>query len=163
MADCSLLPEGIWSGDVSVRILHVKSADYQASGFSISIISDDYDFAPSKEGYVATNSLALDFGYSVTTSGKTVADEVLINVYGPTRSIAGRSYCIFSSPYGVIPVPYPASLAFTARSWSVTFNLVVSQKIVVDVLAINRGYTVNGGIPLLHVIYSAGNLHQVTQ
>lgn len=45
--------------------------------------------------------------YIVTTSGKTAADEVLIKVTGPSQSIAGRSYCLFSSADGVNKGAFP--------------------------------------------------------
>ena len=50
-----------------------------------------------RQGYVGSGESALDFGYIVTTSGKTAADEVLIKVTGPAQVIGGRSYCVFSS------------------------------------------------------------------
>lgn len=62
---------------------------------------------------------SLDFGYIVTTSGKTAADEVLIKVTGPTQAIGGRSYCIFSSPDGTSRVPFPATLAFTTQTGTI--------------------------------------------
>lgn len=108
-------PESGWYEFSTSNRLIIKPRD-----FSISIISDDYDFAPSKEGNVASDSPALDFGYIVTTSGKSAADEVLIKVNGPTRTIAGRPYCIFSSSDGVTQVPFPALLAFTSKSGTVT-------------------------------------------
>lgn len=68
--------------------------------FSISIISDEYTQTPSREGYVGSGESALDFGYIVTTSGKTAADEVLIKVTGPAQVIGGRSI-VSSAPMTV--------------------------------------------------------------
>lgn len=68
------------------------------------------------EGYVGSGESALDFGYIVTTSGKTAADEVLIKVTGPAQVIGGRSYCVFSSDDGKAKVPFPATLSFITRN-----------------------------------------------
>ncbi len=89
-------PESGWYEFSTSNSLIIKPRD-----FSISIISDEYSSSPSREGYVGAGQPSLDFGYIVTTSGKTAADEVLIKVTGPSQSIAGRSYCLFSSPDGV--------------------------------------------------------------
>lgn len=87
--------------------------------FSISIISDDYSFNPKKEGYVGGGKPSLDFGYTVTTSGKTAADEVLIKVKGPSQVIDGESYCIFSSADGDKKVPFPATLEFITKTGAI--------------------------------------------
>ncbi|MDM4208855.1 MULTISPECIES: fimbrial adhesin EcpD [Klebsiella] len=105
------VPESGWYEFSTSNTLIIKPRD-----FSISIISDEYTTTPTREGYVGSGEPSLDFGYIVTTSGKTAADEVLIKVTGPTQAIGGRSYCIFSSPDGVTKVPFPAILAFTTQS-----------------------------------------------
>lgn len=64
--------------------------------FSISIISDEYAQTPSREGYVGSGESALNFGYIITTSGKTAADEVLSKVTGLAQVISGRSCCVCS-------------------------------------------------------------------
>ncbi|EIV6181674.1 TPA: hypothetical protein QIF84_004752 [Klebsiella aerogenes] len=104
-------PESGWYEFSTSNSLIIKPRD-----FSISIISDEYTSAPSREGYVGSGEPALDFGYIVTTSGKTAADEVLIKVTGPSQAISGRSYCLFSSADGTAQVPFPASLSFITQS-----------------------------------------------
>lgn len=104
-------PESGWYEFSTSSSLLIKPRD-----FSISIISDEYTMAPSKEGFVGSGKPALDFGYIVTTSGKTAADEVLIKVKGPSQMISGRSYCIFSSADGLAQVPFPASLTFITKN-----------------------------------------------
>ncbi|ENT2950176.1 TPA: hypothetical protein ACNVXW_003391 [Klebsiella aerogenes] len=104
-------PESGWYEFSTSNSLIIKPRD-----FSISIISDEYTSAPSREGYVGSGEPALDFGYIVTTSGKTAADEVLIKVTGPAQAIGGRSYCLFSSADGTAQVPFPASLSFITQS-----------------------------------------------
>jgi len=106
-------PESGWYEFSTSNTLIIKPRD-----FSISIISDEYTSAPTREGYVGSGEPSLDFGYIVTTSGKTAADEVLIKVTGPAQVIGGRSYCIFSSPDGTAKVPFPATLAFTTQTGS---------------------------------------------
>ena len=104
-------PESGWYEFSTSNNLIIKPRD-----FSISIISDEYTSAPSREGYVGSGKPALDFGYIVTTSGTTAADEVLIKVSGPSQAIGGRSYCLFSSTDGSVQVPFPASLSFITKS-----------------------------------------------
>ena len=104
-------PESGWYEFSTSNSLIIKPRD-----FSISIISDEYSSSPSREGYVGAGQPSLDFGYIVTTSGKTAADEVLIKVTGPSQSIAGRSYCLFSSADGVTKVPFPGLLTFTTQT-----------------------------------------------
>lgn len=107
-------PESGWYEFSTSNTLIIKPRD-----FSVSIISDEFTTSPSKEGNVGESEPALDFGYIVTTSGKTAADEVLIKVTGPTQSIDGRSYCMFSSSDGTSKVPFPASLSFTTQTGDV--------------------------------------------
>ena len=64
-------PESGWYEFSTSNQLIIKPRD-----FSISIISDDYDNSPHREGYVGPAEPALEFGYFVTTSGKTAADQV---------------------------------------------------------------------------------------
>jgi Mat/Ecp fimbriae adhesin len=87
--------------------------------FSVSIISDELTTSPKRSGSVGGNEPSLDFGYFVTTSGKTAADEVLIKVKGPAQNIGGRSYCIFSSEDGLTKVPFPAFLSFITSTGEV--------------------------------------------
>ncbi|QKJ88861.1 CFA/I fimbrial minor adhesin [Paramixta manurensis] len=107
-------PESGWYEFSSSNTLIIKPRD-----FSVSIISDEYTTVPTHEGHVGNDQPSLDFGYVVTTSGKTAADEVLIKVTGPAQTIGGRSYCIFSSPDGASRVPFPATLAFTAQDGAI--------------------------------------------
>ncbi|CAM6893468.1 MULTISPECIES: fimbrial adhesin EcpD [Escherichia] len=104
-------PESGWYEFSTSNTLIIKPRD-----FSISIISDEYTQTPSREGYVGSGESALDFGYIVTTSGKTATDEVLIKVTGPAQVIGGRSYCVFSSDNGKAKVPFPATLSFITRN-----------------------------------------------
>ena len=67
-------------GDTTATAQTIKPRD-----FSISIISDDYDNSPHREGYVGPAEPALEFGYFVTTSGKTAADQVRVMATGPTQ------------------------------------------------------------------------------
>lgn len=107
-------PESGWYEFSTSNSLVIKPRD-----FSISIISDEYTSSPSREGNVGAGEPALDFGYIVTTSGRTAADEVLIKVDGPAQSIAGRSYCLFSSADGTAKVPFPAQLSLTTQSGAI--------------------------------------------
>lgn len=107
-------PESGWYEFSTSNTLIIKPRD-----FSVSIISDEYTTSPSKEGTVGDSEPSLDFGYIVTTSGRTAADEVLIKVTGPTQSIDGRAYCIFSSSDGTSQVPFPATLSFTTQTGDV--------------------------------------------
>lgn len=93
-----------------------SSIDIKPRDFSVSIISDEYTSNPHHEGNVGEGNPSLDFGYIVTTSGKTKADEVLVKVTGPAQDIGGRSYCIFSSPDNKEKVPFPATLSFFTMS-----------------------------------------------
>lgn len=83
--------------------------------FSVSIISKDYMINPHRTGAVGRAKPALDFDYIVTTNGKTAADEVMVQITGPTQNINGRPWCIFSSDDGLMHVPFPASLIFTTK------------------------------------------------
>ncbi|VUT11725.1 Fimbria adhesin EcpD [Klebsiella spallanzanii] len=104
------VPESGWYEFSTSNTLIIKPRD-----FGISIISDEYTTAPKREGYVGSSEPSLDFGYIVTTSGQSAADEVLIKVKGPAQMIGGRSYCIFSSSDGTAKVPFPATLSFTTK------------------------------------------------
>lgn len=104
----SLSPESGWYEFSTSNKIIIKPRD-----FSVSIISDDYSMAPSREGKIGPSAPDLDFGYIVTTSGKTSADEVLIKVTGPTQLLNGHPYCIFSSADKQTNVPFPAHLTFT--------------------------------------------------
>lgn len=101
-------PESGWYEFSTSNQLIIKPRD-----FSISIISEDYDNKPYREGYVGPSEPPLEFGYIVTTSGKTNADEVKVKVIGPTQSVSGNNYCIFSSPDNTTRVPFPAQLSIT--------------------------------------------------
>lgn len=105
----STVPESGWYEFSTSNDLIIKPRD-----FSISIVSDDLVANPHREGYVGRNQPALDFGYIVTTSGKTQADEVKIKAIGPTRNLNGTDYCIFTSDDGATQVPFPAELKVTA-------------------------------------------------
>lgn len=104
-------PESGWYEFSTSRQLIIKPRD-----FSVSIVSTDYTPNPHRSGEVGREEPPLDFDYIVTTSGKTAADEVLINVTGPTQTISGRPWCIFSSPDGLTRVPFPGLLIFTTQN-----------------------------------------------
>ena len=84
--------------------------------FSISIISDEYTRDTVAEGYVGSGESALDFGYIVTTSGKTVcrrsADQGDRTRAGDWRALL----LVFSSDDGKAKVPFPATLSFITRN-----------------------------------------------
>ncbi|HGM5488522.1 TPA: hypothetical protein ACKP1B_000100 [Serratia fonticola] len=101
-------PESGWYEFSTSNQLIIKPRD-----FSISIISEDYDNSPHREGFVGPAEPPLEFGYLVTTSGKTNADEVKVKVIGPTRLVNGNNYCIFSSSDNATQVPFPAQLSIT--------------------------------------------------
>ncbi|MGL5388857.1 MAG: fimbrial adhesin EcpD [Serratia sp. (in: enterobacteria)] len=101
-------PESGWYEFSTSNQLIIKPRD-----FSISIISEDYDNNPHREGYVGPSEPPLEFGYIVTTSAKTNADEVKVKVIGPSQMVNGNSYCIFSSPDSTTQVPFPAQLSIT--------------------------------------------------
>lgn len=112
-------PESGWYEFSTSGTLIIKPRD-----FSISIISDEYKANPSRTGFVGTGKPSLDFGYVVTTSGKTAADKVQIKVEGPTQAIGGRSYCIFRSANGMVSVPFPAVLTYSLKSGGIkTFDI----------------------------------------
>lgn len=104
-------PESGWYEFSTSNELIIKPRD-----FSISIISEDYDNKPHREGYVGPAEPALEYGYIVTTSGKTSADEVKVSATGPTQSLLGRNYCIFSSEDQSTRVPFPAQLSITTST-----------------------------------------------
>ncbi|AVD62270.1 fimbrial adhesin EcpD [Serratia marcescens] len=104
-------PESGWYEFSTSNQLIIKPRD-----FSISIISDDYDNSPHREGYVGPTEPALEFGYLVTTSGKTAADQVRVMATGPTRAINGVNYCLFSSADNSTQVPFPATLGITTST-----------------------------------------------
>nr|WP_260441636.1 hypothetical protein [Serratia fonticola] len=104
-------PESGWYEFSTSNQLIIKPRD-----FSISIISDDYDNRPHREGYVGPTEPPLEFGYIVTTSAKTNADEVRVMATGPTQSIGGINYCIFSSADQTAQVPFPAQLSITTSA-----------------------------------------------
>ncbi|WP_434664212.1 fimbrial adhesin EcpD [Klebsiella sp. MISC125] len=107
----TISPESGWYEFSASNTIIIKPRD-----FGVSIISDEYTTAPTREGNVGRYEPSLDFGYIVTTSGKTAADEVQIKVKGPTQVIGGRSYCVFSSSDGMTKVPFPATLVFTTQT-----------------------------------------------
>lgn len=105
-------PESGWYEFSTSNQLIIKPRD-----FSISIISDDFDNAPYREGYVGNGEPPLEFGYIVTTSGKSSADVVKVMATGPTQSLAGNPYCIFSADEDAATrVPFPAKLSITTST-----------------------------------------------
>lgn len=106
--------ENGWYEFSTSRQLIIKPRDY-----SISIISTDYVSNPTRSGKVGPGKPSLDFDYIVTTSGSDRANEVLINVTGPSQNIQGRAWCIFSSADGTSQVPFPGTLSFTTASGSI--------------------------------------------
>ena len=106
----TLVPESGWYEFSTSNELIIKPRD-----FGVSIISDQFTTKPTLKGDIGRSEPALDFGYIVTTSGKTAADEVLIKMTGPVQKISGRWYCIFSSADGRTRVPFPAIMSYTAR------------------------------------------------
>lgn len=108
-------PESGWYEFSTSRQLIIKPRD-----FTVSIISADYVSNPHRTGDVGSAEPPLNFDYIVTTSGRTAADEVLINVTGPSRTIHGRPWCIFTSADGLTQVPFPGALIFTAKNSTTT-------------------------------------------
>ncbi|WP_375540736.1 fimbrial adhesin EcpD [Serratia silvae] len=106
-------PESGWYEFATSNQLLIKPRD-----FRISIISEDHDNSPHREGYVGPEESPLTFGYLVTTSGKTHADEVKVMVSGPTHSLNGVNYCLFSSVGSTTQVPFPAYLSITTSTGS---------------------------------------------
>ncbi|MDS0907601.1 hypothetical protein OSC03_11265 [Morganella morganii] len=104
-------PESGWYEFSTSTALIIKPRD-----FGVSIISKEYELHPHREGKVEHMAPPLDFEYIVTTSGRTKADQVLINVTGPSQSLGGKSYCIFSSPDKSVNVPFPGYLSFITQS-----------------------------------------------
>lgn len=109
----SLSPESGWYEFSTSNALIIKPRD-----FGVSIISDEYTMNPTHKGDVGRLESSLDFGYIITTSGKTAADEVQIKVKGPSQVINGQSYCVFSSSDNELRVPFPARLTFTTQGGS---------------------------------------------
>ncbi|ANI83581.1 fimbrial adhesin EcpD [Kosakonia oryzae] len=89
---------------------------FKPTNFSISIIPADFTVTPSRSGTVGFANPDLDFDYIVTTNGKTAADMVLVSVSGPTQTINGRPWCIFSSKDGQTRVPFPGIVSFVTQS-----------------------------------------------
>lgn len=104
-------PESGWYEFSTSTALIIKPRD-----FGVSIISKEYELHPHREGKVEHMAPPLDFEYIVTTSGRTKADQVLINVTGPSQSLGGKSYCIFSSPDKNVNVPFPGYLSFITQN-----------------------------------------------
>jgi len=109
----SVAPESGWYEFSTSNSLLIKPRD-----FGVSIISDEYTTKPTRTGDVGQHEPSLDFGYIVTTSGRTAADEVMVKVKGPSQVIDGQSYCIFSSSDNETKVPFPARLTFTTYNGS---------------------------------------------
>ncbi|WP_046791905.1 fimbrial adhesin EcpD [Tatumella morbirosei] len=105
------VPESGWYEFPASNTIRIKPAD-----LSVSIISDDYSPLPVKTGQVGAGKPSLNFGYLITTSGKTAADSVAIKVTGPQVSISGKSYCLFTSADGKLQVPFPGWITFTSRN-----------------------------------------------
>ena len=106
-------PESGWYEFSTSNSLIIKPRD-----FGVSIVSDEFITNPTRTGNVGQNEPSLNFGYIVTTSGKTTADEVLVKVKGPSQIIDGQNYCIFSSSDKTTQVPFPARLTFTTINGS---------------------------------------------
>jgi hypothetical protein len=112
MFDNSLIsPESGWYTFRTSTNISVKPRD-----FGVSIVADDNENKPHRSGYVGRNEPPLQFGYTITTSGKTAADEVKIAVSGPTQGIDGINYCIFSSADSSVRVPFPAQVSVKGQS-----------------------------------------------
>lgn len=89
---------------------------FKPTNFSISIIPADFMINPDRSGKVGTGEPNLDFDYIVTTNGRTAADMVLVSVSGPTQTINGRPWCIFSSQDGRTQVPFPGIVSFATQN-----------------------------------------------
>ncbi len=106
-------PESGWYEFPVLTTLQIKPAD-----LSVSITADDYSARPEKTGQAGAGQPALEFGYIITASGKTAADKVTVKVTGPQVTLAGNSYCLFSSADGTLQVPFPGWLSMTSRNGS---------------------------------------------
>lgn len=104
----TISPESGWYEFSSSTNIVIKPRN-----FSASIIADQHIQHPNKTGTVGKGQPAINFGYYITTSGKTLADEVLIKVRGPGRMINGRWYCEFTPDDGAYKVPFPAVISYT--------------------------------------------------
>lgn len=98
-------PESGWYEFSTSNQLIIKPRD-----FSISIISEDFDNNPHREGYVGPSEPPLGFGYIVTTSAKTNADQVRVMATGPTQSLGGDQllYFLLAGQYHAGSIPGPA-------------------------------------------------------
>lgn len=80
---------------------------------SVSIVSSDGQKYPHREGIVGDGESPIKFDYTVTTTGKTLADQVLIKVTGDNVNISGQDYCQFASADGSIKVPFKSYITYT--------------------------------------------------
>lgn len=110
-------PESGWYEFSVTNTLLIKPRD-----FGVSIISNDFNLHPTRSGTVGRNEPDLEFGYIVTTSGKTAADEVSIKVTGGTSKINSRSYCLFNTVNNIGKIPFPAKLSFVTK-WGPTVEI----------------------------------------
>lgn len=107
----TISPESGWYEFSTSNRLLIKPRD-----FGVSIVSDDMQMHPHRQGLVSRKAQPLSFGYIVTTSGRTAADDVDVRVTGPAYSQNGRSLCLFRSADQKIRVPFPAQLFLTTTT-----------------------------------------------
>ncbi len=110
----SLTPEsGFYEFRPSNKIL------IKPRNFGISIISDAFAISPHKDGRVESGEPPLEFGYILTTSGRTEADKVSVQVTGPTGRVLNSDYCLLSARDNTFRVPFPGFLIFTRSDGAV--------------------------------------------
>lgn len=107
------VPESGYYEFTPSNMLIIKPRDY-----GISIIPTDFNPKQSKTGKVGNDEPPIEFNYIVTTSGPRQADSITAKVDGPTITLKGRTYCLFSSDDDKFKVPFSAYLSFKNENGS---------------------------------------------
>lgn len=103
----SAVPQSGYYEFTPSNTLILKPRDY-----GISIIPADFNPNQSKTGKVGNEEPPIEFNYIVTTSGPRQADSITAAVDGPSTTLKGQSYCLFSSNDDKLQVPFSAYLSF---------------------------------------------------
>ncbi|HEQ1859305.1 TPA: fimbrial protein [Providencia alcalifaciens] len=109
----SPLPQSGFYEFTPSNYLIIKPRDY-----GISIIPADFNPNQSKTGKVGNEEPPIEFNYIVTTSGPRQADSITAKVEGPSTTLKGQSYCLFSSNDDKFKVPFSAYLSFKNHAGS---------------------------------------------
>lgn len=107
----SSLPQSGYYEFTPSNYLVIKPRDY-----GISIIPADFNPTQSKTGKIGSNEPPIEFNYIVTTSGPRQADSITAKVEGPTTTVNGQTYCLFSSDDDKFKVPFSAYLSFKEQN-----------------------------------------------